>query len=147
MKTVFASAVFFPLVLLLALAGCSHIDLTPQPSGYKVLTGTIVFDPSLILPADAIITVRLLDSRRDNLPLGEQTIKQPGKSPVAFQIDYRAEDIQPPHDARLDVRIAYGGRLRLTSSQRATTASLVSPRNAAQPFTLNVSGLSGATAP
>ena len=130
---------------LLALTGCQHygqyLDTTPRDVGAQVLTGTVVLPPDLTLPADAIIIVRLLDTSRNDLPVTEQTIARPaaGQS-LAFQLDYQAADIQPPHHARLEARVSYGGQLRLMSGR----TSLVTPANAGQPFRVPLGPLGGA---
>jgi uncharacterized lipoprotein YbaY len=54
--------------------------------------------------------------------LGEQTIKAPPAGPVAFRIEYNADDSLLRHGLNLDARISYGGRVRLrTVNTRAVT--------------------------
>jgi uncharacterized lipoprotein YbaY len=115
----------------------------PLPTGDQVLNVTVGWPSNVTLPADAVITVSLLDVSRDNLPLDERTLAQPGAQPVAFQLAYKAEEIQPPHRARLEARISYGGRLRLISNRQR---NFVTTSNAAGTFALTVDPLGG-TAP
>jgi uncharacterized lipoprotein YbaY len=140
-------ALFPVFVLLLAFAGCQgsgrYLDTAPRPMGDQVLRGTVSYPPGVELPADAVLTVRMLDLSRNELPFASQTIERPGKSPVAFQIDYRAEDIRPPRRVRVEARIAFGGRLRLRTNT-TTSVGLVTPDNAAQPVALIVSPIAGA---
>jgi uncharacterized lipoprotein YbaY len=111
--------------------------------GDQVLRGTVNYPSGGELPADAVLTVRMFDLSRNELLLADHTIERPGKSPVAFQIYYRAEDIRPPRRVRNEARIAFGGRLRLRSNT-TTSVGLVTPDNAAQPITLTVYPITGA---
>jgi uncharacterized lipoprotein YbaY len=72
--------------------------------------------------------------------VGTQTIKNPGASPIPFEVDYTASDIQLPHHVRIEARIEYGGKLRLMSGH----THQVTPTNANEPFALTVSALGGA---
>jgi uncharacterized lipoprotein YbaY len=125
---------------LLAPAGCRYVDTTPMATGDQVLKGAITCPPDLTLPADASITVWLLDTANNDIPVGNQTIKNPGTSPIPFEIDYTASDIQLPHHVRIEARIEYGGKLRLMSGRNHQ----VTPTNANESFALTVSPLSGA---
>ncbi len=132
-----------PLLLLaglLALAGCQYVDTTPMATGDQVLKGAITCPPDLTLPADASVTVWLLDTANNNIPVGTQTIRHPGVSPIPFEIDYTASDLEVPHRVRIEARIEYGGKLRLMSGHTHQVTSA----NARQPFALTVSELSGA---
>lgn len=44
--------------------------------------------------------------------LGEQSIRNPGPSPVPFRVEFNATDDQLRHGLNVDVRISYGGRIR-----------------------------------
>jgi hypothetical protein len=50
--------------------------------------------------------------------LGEQIIKHPGASPVAYHIEYQAEDDVLRRGLTIEVRISYDGRVRLTNSNQ-----------------------------
>ncbi len=135
----------------IAFAGCQqyskYIDTTPSPVGDHTITGTVVIPPGINLPPDAIVTVWLVDRSQNDLRFAGQTIRQPpaGK-PIPFQIDYKAEEIRPPHNVRLDALIEYSGRLRLMSSSIGRVNN-VTPENADTPFTLKLAELSGTAAP
>jgi uncharacterized lipoprotein YbaY len=135
------------LALLFALAGCKsaspYLNTAPRPMGDQVLRGTVSYPAGVELPADAVLTVRLLDASRNDLPISSQTIARPGASPVAFQIDYKAEDIRPPRRAWVEARVSFGGRLRLRSNALNATG-LVTPENASRPVALAVNPIAGA---
>ena len=101
------SALFF--------CSCANIDTTPEPRGERTLTGNVLFRSEGVMPVGTKALVRLLDvTRADSLPvvLAEQTIDPVLASPVAFSLDYRAEDIVPPRRARLEARISINGKMR-----------------------------------
>ena len=136
---------------LLAGGGCGTINTTSGGDTNRVIKGTVNFRSDLVLPPDAEVVVRLFDASalgqsksaaaRD-LPvvdrpkaqltpqvLGEQTIKAPPAGPVAFRIEYEADDSLLRHGLNIDARISYGGRVRLrTVNTRAVTLG-----NAADP--------------
>ncbi len=131
--------------LLLVLAGCQYMDTTPMATGNQVLKVSVAWPAGVTLPDDATVTVTLLDLSRNSLPMDQRTLAHPGASPVTLELFYRAEDIQPPHRARVEARVAWGGRLRMSSkSLTATSAGLVTPENAARPVALTVSSLADA---
>ena len=129
---------------LLAGGGCGAINTSPGSDPNRVITGTVNFRGDLVLPPDAEVVVRLFDASaigqaksaaaRD-LPvvdrpkaqltpqvLGEQTIKAPPAGPVAFRIEYNADDSLLRHGLNIDARISYGGQVRLrTVNTRAVT--------------------------
>lgn len=129
---------------LLAGGGCMHLDTRPAGDPNRVISGTVNFRSDLVLPADTEVVVRLIDVSavaqtrsaankdlpvvdrpRAELPpqvLGEQTIKAPAAGPVAFRIEYHADDALLRHGLNLEARISYGGRVRLrTVNTRAVT--------------------------
>ena len=127
---------------LLALTGCQYVDTTPLATGNQVLNVTVGWSDGVTLPADASVTVLLLDVARDDLPLTSQSVAPPGAAPVALQLDYKAEDIQPPHRTRLEARVSVGGKLRFDSNRQK---NFVTSANAAMPFALVVEPFGGAT--
>jgi uncharacterized lipoprotein YbaY len=138
---------FLPIIaacVTLLVGGCGHITTTVEGDANRVIVGTVNFRGDLVLPPDAEVVVRLVDASATNqarsvankdLPvvdrpraeltaqvLGEQTIKAPTAGPVAFRIEYRADDALLRHGLNLDARISYGGRVRLrTVNTRAVT--------------------------
>lgn len=99
----------------LALAGCGSLDLTPESNPSRVLTGRIDLDGPAVLPADTVVTVRVVDASAAGMPpqvLGAQTIRNPGAAPVDFRVEYRAEDDMLRRGLNIEVRVSYGGKVR-----------------------------------
>ena len=86
---------FLSLAAALALAGCGQLDLTPEGDPSRVLTGEVEMGNDVTLPADTVVTVRIVDASVAGMPpqvLGSQTLSNPGVVPVPFRVVYRAED-------------------------------------------------------
>lgn len=140
----------FPFVLFLAACvawlagGCANLSTSAGGDTNRVISGTVNFRGDLVLPPDAEVTVRLVDTAgtgharsvaNKDLPvvdrpraevtaqvLGEQTIKAPAAGPISFRIEYVADDGLLRHGLNLDARISFGGRVRLrTVNTRAVT--------------------------
>jgi uncharacterized lipoprotein YbaY len=95
--------------------GCGHLDIQAEGNPDRVITGTVNFHLDEPLPPDSELSVRLVDTSNGAgapLPLGEQTIKNPGSPPVAFNFEYHAEDAQLQHGLNLEARVSIGGKLR-----------------------------------
>jgi uncharacterized lipoprotein YbaY len=100
---------------LVALAGCGQLDLTPEGNPSRVLTCEVTWGDAEPLPADATVTVRVVDTTKVGMPpdvLGSQTIHNPGVAPVPFRVEYRAEDDLLRSGLSVEVRVAWGGRIR-----------------------------------
>jgi uncharacterized lipoprotein YbaY len=111
---------FLLLVLLNAmLAGCAHLDTSAPGADDRVLTGVVTSGAGGgALPPDSEVTIRIVDlSGADGRgeTLGEATIENPGAMPVAFRIEYRAEDATLMRDVNVEARISVGGRLSYMS--------------------------------
>jgi uncharacterized lipoprotein YbaY len=99
----------------LALSGCGQMDLTPEGDSARVLNGSVDIGEQTTLPADTTMTVRVVDASAPGMPpvvLGSQTITNPGVPPVAFRVEYRAEDEVLRQGLNVEVRISYGGKVR-----------------------------------
>lgn len=141
---------------LVAGSGCGSITVTPEGDSNRVITGRVNFRSDLVLPPDAVVVVRLLDTAatqqmrsaaNKDLPvvsrpaadptpqvLGEQTIKSPAPGTVPFRIEYQASDSLLRHGLNLEARISYGGQVRLrTVMMRAVTLG-----NATDPHEVSV---------
>ncbi len=134
--------------------GCAHLSTTAGGDTNRVISGTVNVPGELVLPADAEVLVRLVDAAavgqsraaaNQDLPvmdrpradltaqvLGEQTIKAPPAGPVAFRIEYSADDSLLRHGLNLEARISFGGRVRF----RTVTTRAVTPGNAADPHAI-----------
>lgn len=96
---------------ILALAGCGHLDLTPEGDLARVLTGSINLGEDVVLPADATVTVRVVDSTGVGAPprvLGSQTLNNPGASPIEFRVEYQALDEDLRRGLNIEVRVSWG---------------------------------------
>lgn len=115
-------------------AGCGHVDLTPEGSRNRVLTGTL--NAGVALPAGAEVMVRIVAAgglaqgqvSASDIPvarpsgqapateriLGEfvQKLAAPIAEPVAFRIEYDADDAQLRRGVNLEARIYFDGRIR-----------------------------------
>ena len=111
------SLVVFGAVALLA--GCATAKKAEPAPDFVTLAGRVVTTDAAPLPADAVVTVRLLDvSWPDEPPkvLAEQSLAQPGNPPVAFTLRYRPSEAERGHRFVLDARIEFSGRLRYYST-------------------------------
>ena len=105
----------------LALSGCGQLDLTPEGDPSRVLNGQVEMGASIALPADAVITVRVVDTSNSGMPpevLGSQTIRSPGAAPVAFRVEYRAEDEVLRRGLFVEARVSIGGKVRYYNLNR-----------------------------
>ncbi|HEY5228351.1 MAG TPA: YbaY family lipoprotein [Opitutaceae bacterium] len=112
MKT---ARILFTLAALAAFAGCGQMDFTPEGNPSRVLTGEVNFGYSAVLPADAVVTVRVIDSNTSGMPprvLGAQTITNPGATPVAFRVEYNAADELLRQGLNIEARVSYGGKVQ-----------------------------------
>jgi uncharacterized lipoprotein YbaY len=105
----------------LALSGCGQLDLTPEGDPSRVVKGRIDLGEAAALPADTVVTVRVVDTSVAGMPpevLGTQTLRNPGAAPVAFRVEYRAEDELLRRGLNIEVRISYGGKVRYFNRNR-----------------------------
>ena len=106
---------FLSLAAALALAGCGQLDLTPEGDPSRVLSGEVDMGNDVTLPADTVVTVRVVDASAAGVPpqvLGSQTLTNPGAVPVPFRVEYRAEDELLRRGLNIEVRVSFGGRVR-----------------------------------
>jgi uncharacterized lipoprotein YbaY len=121
----------------LALSGCGQLDLTPEGDPSRVLVGEIELGQSGTLPADAVVTVRVVDASNAGMPpqvLGSQTIRDPGPPPISFRVEYRAEDEVLRRGLNIEVRVSYGGKVRYFNLNRYA----VTLGNASETHRINV---------
>lgn len=119
------------------LAGCGHLDVTPEGNPDRVLVGTVELAGQASLPAESVVVVRIVDPARTNAPsptavlgtvsaaapemsqpptvLGEQTVRNPAGQPVPIRIEYTATDEQLRRGLNIETRVACGGRVRFSN--------------------------------
>ncbi len=109
----------------LAFAGCGQLDLTPEGDSGRVLAGRIELSDGATLPADATITVRVVDASNTGMPpqvLGAQTLRASGAGPVEFHVVYRAEDDLLRRGLNIEARVSFDGKVRyINVNQYAVT--------------------------
>ena len=52
----------------LALSACGHLDVSPEGSPLRVLTGQVELGDAMALPADTTVTVRVVDMTAAGMP-------------------------------------------------------------------------------
>lgn len=114
MKANFLS--FVALASGLLFTGCKHLDTSATASPDRVLTGVVTNNTGGgELPPDTEVTIRVVDLSRGESRgevLGEETIMNPGRMPVSFRLEYRAEDAVLMRSVNVEARISVGGKLR-----------------------------------
>ncbi|WP_162063154.1 YbaY family lipoprotein [Vibrio taketomensis] len=80
------------------------------------VTGTVAYRERIMLPDNAIVTVRLQDISLADAPakvLAEQVMETKGAQvPFAFSLNYDGDEIQPGHTYSVSARIEVNGKLR-----------------------------------
>jgi uncharacterized lipoprotein YbaY len=126
-------------------AGCGHMALDTEADPHRVLVGTVQFSDPIVLPSDAQVRVSVVDENppppaanpgdnlnampalnRANSPalapgpevLGETTIQNPGPTPVAFRVEYVADDDRLRRGLAIQVRVSYGGTVRFFNAMQ-----------------------------
>ena len=93
----------------------------PKRSPEAHLTGTVSYLQRIALTPRAVVEVRLLDVSRADAPsttIAEQKIRPAGRQvPIAFDLTYDPERIDPQGRYAIQVRILDRNRLRFTNSQ------------------------------
>jgi uncharacterized lipoprotein YbaY len=128
---------FLAVAAALGIAGCGQLDVTPEGDPSRVLTGQVEIDGSSALPADAVVTVRVVDASAVGMPpqvIGAQTINSPGSAPVAFRVLYRADDELLRKGLNVEARVSFGGKVRYYNLNRYA----VTLGNAADPHRITV---------
>lgn len=105
----------FALLICTFLAGCGHLEVTPEGDPNRVVTGTVNLRVLTDLPADASVLVRVVDGARTEASLrvlGEQSLTRAGNPPVAFRVEFKADDLRLRRGLNLEARVSFGGQLR-----------------------------------
>lgn len=103
--------------VLFSAGGCRS---KPAP-GYQgpVIFGTVNYRARIALPPDAVLTLRLLDVTRRDMPavvLVEKSLSGPGQPPIPFELPYPPEAIRADRRTVLEARIEVAGRPRFYSA-------------------------------
>jgi uncharacterized lipoprotein YbaY len=128
---------FLALAALAGFSGCGQVDLAPEGDPARVLNGQVSVGDAGTLPPDAVVTVRVVDANTSGMParvLGSQTVTNPGSFPVAFRVEYRAEDELLRLGLNIDVRVSFAGRVQYYNRNRYA----VSTANASDVHRINV---------
>jgi uncharacterized lipoprotein YbaY len=91
------------------------MDFTPEGDPSRVLKGEVAIGEAVTLPADATVTVRVIDTNTQGMPpnvLGAQTITNPGVTPIPFHVEFQAEDDLLRLGLNIEVRVSYGGKVQ-----------------------------------
>jgi uncharacterized lipoprotein YbaY len=121
----------------LVLAGCGQLDLTPEGSPGRVVTGRVELGDGAALPADATVTVRVVDATKAGMPplvLGSQTLRAPGDAPADFRVEFMADDETLRLGLNIEARVSFGGRVRYFNRNRYA----LTPGNASDPHRITV---------
>ncbi len=99
----------------LLMSGCEHLDTTTSGFGDRVIEGVVTTaSGGGPLPEGSEVWIQVVD-RGDGVQraevLGEETIKNPGRMPVPFRIEFRAEDPVLRGSVEVEARISIRGRL------------------------------------
>ncbi len=112
------------LFLALLVAGCKSgtppAPPAPPASATAALTGTVTYRERIMLPAAAVLTVRLSDvSRADAaaMVLTEQQIS-PVRVPAAFSLAYDPAALDERHTYVVQARIEEGGKLLFVNTSQ-----------------------------
>lgn len=119
-------------------AGCGHLDMTPPGSADRVLNAMVTNNTESELPPDTEVMVRVVDLSRGESRgevLAEETVKNPGRMPVAVRVEYRADDATLRRSVNVEARVSVGGRLRYMT----TSAHPITPGNADDTHVIEVS--------
>jgi putative lipoprotein len=111
-------------LLTMVAAGCAsnqrNTAATESQQGVAQVTGTVTYRVRMILPADAVVRVDLVDISRQGAPaltIGLQEIETRGQQvPIPFEIVYKPADIDPMHTYAVQARILLGGRPFFTNT-------------------------------
>ncbi|GAD74828.1 hypothetical protein VAZ01S_016_00120 [Vibrio azureus NBRC 104587] len=106
------------------LVGCKVLPTQNEVSAevtMKMITGTIAYRERIALPDNALVTVTLEDVSLADAPaevLASQSFTTDGQQvPIAFELSYDSNDIQPNHRYSLRARIDVDGQLRFTTDR------------------------------
>ncbi|HEY1765949.1 MAG TPA: YbaY family lipoprotein [Opitutaceae bacterium] len=125
----------------LAFSGCGHLDLAPEGSPGRFVTGQVALSDRAALPPGSVVTVRVVDASVNGAPpdvLGTQTLNNPGSTPVDFRVVYRAEDDVLRRGLNIEARVSVDGKMRYFNMNHYA----LNLGNAAEPHQITVNPIS-----
>ena len=88
---------------------------TADPDANASVTGTVTYRERIVLTPGAVVTVQLRDTSLMDVAselVAEQVITNPGQVPIAFEVRYNTDDINPRNTYSIQARITESdGRL------------------------------------
>ena len=111
-------------LLTLVATGCASYQTntaaTESQQGVARVMGTVTYRVRMIIPADALVRVDLVDISRPGAPaltIGLQEIETKGRQvPLPFEIAYKTATIDPTRTYAVQARILLGRRLLFTNT-------------------------------
>ena len=134
-----ATSVLFGAVLM----GCQNEPAAQQEQvqAQQTITGNVAYRERIMLPDNAVVTVRLQDVSLMDAPaklISEQVIETNGAQvPVAFELSYNPNDIKPGHRYSVSERIEVAGELRFITD---TMNAVITDENQTQQLNLMLVG-------
>jgi uncharacterized lipoprotein YbaY len=127
---------FFAFGVCALFQGCTQLAMSPLEDNNRVVTGTVTFTEPATLPADARVTVRVLDTSQTNgvsKIIADQLIKGGGPSPIAFKIEFRAEQALLQRGLNIEARVDFDGKVQLFNgnSYAVTVGNISAPHEIA----------------
>jgi uncharacterized lipoprotein YbaY/heat shock protein HslJ len=107
-------------VIFLVIAGFGLVIPQSTFAGRARITGTAAYREREALPPEAVFEAKLLDVSRADAPahvIGETRKVSPGQVPIAFEIEFESDRIDPGHSYAVRATIHVEGKLRFTSDQ------------------------------
>ena len=99
-------------VTLIGILILSVLLISGCDGGGASITGEVTYLQRIALPDDAVVTVQLQDTSRQDVAaevLGEQVIETEGKQvPIAYEVEYNEGDIVDNHTYMMSARIEDG---------------------------------------
>lgn len=105
-----------------SLAGCAkQPPRAGLPSGQATLTGTVTYLERMMLPEGAVVTVRLEDVSKVDIPafvLGQYVNKNASAPPFTYSLTFDPQAIIPGHRYRIVARISLQGKPLWTTTEQ-----------------------------